>query len=145
MKVGSIVLLKQAGKLIRAIVIDIDTEFVTLRLDYKRGMGCDIKVNINSEDIIKPSGLHVDGFDYKDDIGFFRAWCRMRKDRYKVSIYENDEVISISVQDVVSKMKQIKSYQKSSLITININLNLFIGQEVEKLKNKLKKSSQIND
>lgn len=69
----------------------------------------------------------------------------MRKDRYKVSIYENDEVISISVQDVVSKMKQIKSYQKSSLITININLNLFIGQEVEKLKNKLKNRSQIND
>lgn len=60
------------------------------------------------------------------------------KNRYKVSIYENDEVISISVQDVVSKLKQVKSFQKSSLITININLNLFIGQEVEKLKNKLK-------
>ena len=60
------------------------------------------------------------------------------KYRYKVSIYENDEVISISVQDVVSKLKQVQSYQKSSLITININLNLFIGQEVEKLKNKLK-------
>lgn len=141
MKVGSIVLLKQAGKLIRAIVIDIDTEFVTLRLDYKRGMGCDIKVNINSEDIIKPSGLHVDGFDYKDDIGFFRAWCRM-KNRYKVRIYENDEVITISVQDIVSKLKQVQSYQKSSLVTININLNLFIGQEVEKLKNKLKKYAQ---
>ena len=67
------------------------------------------------------------------------------KNRYKVSIYENDEVISISVQDVVSKLKQVKSFQKSSLITININLNLFIGQEIEKLKNKLKKSSQIND
>ena len=60
------------------------------------------------------------------------------KNRYKVSIYENDEVISISVQDVVSKLKQVQSYQKSSLITININLILFIGQEVEKLKNKLK-------
>ena len=67
------------------------------------------------------------------------------KNRYKVKIYENDEVISISVQDVVSKLKQVKSFQKSSLITININLNLFIGQEIEKLKNKLKKSSQIND
>ena len=61
------------------------------------------------------------------------------KNRYKVSIYENDEVISISVQDIVSKLKQVKSFQKSSLITINITLNLFIGQEVEKLKNKLKK------
>ena len=67
------------------------------------------------------------------------------KNRYRVKIYENDEVISVSVQDVVSKLKQVKSFQKSSLITININLNLFIGQEVEKLKNKLKKSSQIND
>ena len=67
------------------------------------------------------------------------------KNRYKVKIYENDEVISISVQDVVSKLKQVKSFQKSSLITININLNLFIGQEIEKLKNKLKKGSQIND
>lgn len=64
------------------------------------------------------------------------------KNRYKVSIYENDEVISISVQDVVSKLKQVQSYQKSSLVTININLNLFIGQEVEKLKNKLKKYAQ---
>ena len=73
MKIGDLVLLKQASKLIRCVVIDIDTEFVTLRLDYKRGLGCDIMVNINSEDIIKPSGLHVDGFDYKDDIGFFRA------------------------------------------------------------------------
>ena len=62
----------------------------------------------------------------------------MKKDRFKVSIYENDEVISISVQDVVSKLKQVQSYQKSSLVTININLNLFIGQEIEKLKNKLK-------
>ena len=64
------------------------------------------------------------------------------RNRYRVKIYENDEVISISVQDVVSKLKQVQSYQKSSLVTININLNLFIGQEVEKLKNKLKKYAQ---
>ena len=136
-KLGEMVLLKQGLKLIRCVVIDIDATFVTLRMEYHKGIGTDIKVNINSEDFIKPSGLHVDGFDYKDDIGFFRAWCRMRKDNFKVSIYQNDEVISISVQDVVSKLKQVQSYQKSSLITININLNLFIGQEVEKLKNKL--------
>ena len=67
------------------------------------------------------------------------------RNKYKVSVYQNDEVITISVQDVMSKLKQVKSYKKSSLITININLNLFIGQEVEKLKNKLKRSSQIND
>ena len=73
MKIGDLILLKQAGKLIRCVIIDIDTEFVTLRLEYKKGFGTDIKVNINSEDIIKPSGLSVDGFDYKEDIGFFRV------------------------------------------------------------------------
>lgn len=67
------------------------------------------------------------------------------RNKYKVSVYQNDEVITISVQDVMSKLKQVKSYQKSSLITININLNLFIANEIEKLKNKLKRSSQIND
>lgn len=72
-KVGQMVLLKQAGKLVRAVVVDIDLTYVTLRLDYKQGFGADIKLNINSEDIIKPSGLHVDGFDYKEDIGFYKA------------------------------------------------------------------------
>ena len=67
------------------------------------------------------------------------------RNKYKVSVYQNDEVITISVQDVMSKLKQVKSYQKSSLITININLNLFITNEIEKLKNKLKRSSQIDN
>lgn len=67
------------------------------------------------------------------------------RNKYKVSVYQNDEVITISVQDVMSKLKQVKSYQKSSLITININLNLFIANEIEKLKNKLKRSSQIDN
>ena len=73
MKVGDLILLKQASKLVRCVVIDIDTEFVTLRLEYHKGIGTDIKVNVNSKDIIKPSGLHVDGFDYKEDIGFTRV------------------------------------------------------------------------
>lgn len=72
-KVGQIVMLKKASKLIRCVVIDIDATFVTLRMEYKQGFGTDIRLNINSEDIIKPSGLHVDGFDYKEDNGFFRA------------------------------------------------------------------------
>ena len=67
------------------------------------------------------------------------------RNKYKVSVYQNDEVITISVQDVMSKLKQVKSYQKSSLITINSNLNLFIANEIEKLKNKLKRSSQIDN
>lgn len=69
----------------------------------------------------------------------------MRKDRYKVQIYQNEEIITISVQDVLSKIKQVKSFQKSSLISIDININVFLSSEIEKLKNKLKKSSQIND
>ena len=69
----------------------------------------------------------------------------MKKDRFKVSIYQNEEVITISVQDVLSKLKQVKSYQKSSLINIDININIFLANEIEKLKNKLKKGSQIND
>ena len=72
-KLGEMVLLKQGLKLVRAVVVDIDLTYVTLRLDYKQGFGADIKLDINSDEIIKPSGLRVDGFDYKDDIGFFRA------------------------------------------------------------------------
>ena len=70
----------------------------------------------------------------------------MKKDRrYRVNITNNDEIITISVEDIVSKMKQIKSFQKSSLISIDININIFLANEIEKLKNKLKFSSQIND
>lgn len=67
MKIGDLVLLKQAGKLVRCVVIDIDATFVTLRLEYKKGFGTDIKVNINSEDIIKSSGLSIDGFDFNNN------------------------------------------------------------------------------
>ena len=70
MKIGEMVLLKQGLKLVRAVVVDIDLTYVTLRLDYKQGFGADIKLNINSEDIIKPSGLKVGNFDYNND---FRA------------------------------------------------------------------------
>ena len=69
-KLGEMVLLKQGLKLVRAVVISVDLTFVTLRLDYKQGIGCDIKLNVNSEDIIKPSGLKVGNFDYNND---FRA------------------------------------------------------------------------
>ena len=70
----------------------------------------------------------------------------MKKDRrYRVNITNNDEIITISVEDIVSKLKQIKSYQKTSLINIDININIFLANEIEKLKNKLKRSSQIND
>ena len=70
MSIGEIVMLKRGLKLVRAVVVDIDLTYVTLRLDYKQGFGADIKLNINSEDIIKPSGLKVGNFDYNND---FRA------------------------------------------------------------------------
>ena len=70
----------------------------------------------------------------------------MKKDRrYRVNITNNDEIITISVEDIVSKMKQVKSYQKLSLINIDVNINIFLSSEIEKLKNKLKIGSQIND
>ena len=58
--------------------------------------------------------------------------------RYKVKIYQNDELITIAVEDVKSKIKQVKSYQKGSLINIEVNINLFLASEIEKLKNKIK-------
>ena len=124
MKIGDLVLLKQGLKLVRAVVVDIDLTYVTLRLDYKQGFGADIKLDINSEEIIKPNGLRVDNFSFINDNS--RAWCKMKKDRFKVNVYQNDEVITISVQDVLSKMKQVKSYQKASLINIDININISI-------------------
>lgn len=60
------------------------------------------------------------------------------KNRYKVQVYQNEEIITISVQDIVSKIKQVKSYLKTSLINIDININIFLANEIEKLKNKLK-------
>ena len=47
-KVGSMVLLKQGRKLVKAVVIDVDLTFVTLKLHYKKGdvVGtCEIYLN----------------------------------------------------------------------------------------------------
>lgn len=63
----------------------------------------------------------------------------MKKDRFRVSVFQNNEVITISVEDVISKLKQVKTYPKVSLISIDINLNIFIFSEIKKLKNKLKR------
>lgn len=68
-KVGSMVLLKQGCKLVKAIVIDVDLTFVTLKLHYKKGEGATVKMNINSKDIIKfDGGVNIKGFDYTDNI-----------------------------------------------------------------------------
>ena len=67
MSIGDLVLLKQGLKLVRAVVVDVDLTYVTLRLDYHQGLGCDIKLDINSEEIIKPNGLRVDNFSFIND------------------------------------------------------------------------------
>ena len=66
-KVGQIVMLKRGLKLVRAVVISVDLTYVTLRLDYKQGFGCDVKLDINSDEIIKPNGLRVDNFSFIND------------------------------------------------------------------------------
>lgn len=63
----------------------------------------------------------------------------MKKDRFRVSVFQDNEVITISVEDVISKLKQVKTYSKVSLISIDINFNIFISSEIKKLKNKLKR------
>lgn len=71
MKKGSIMLLKQGTKLIKCIVIDIDATFVTLKMEYKKGSGANIKVNVNSKNLINPEGTNITGFDFNND--FFSA------------------------------------------------------------------------
>lgn len=65
--VGQLVWLRQAGKLVNAVVIDIDATFITLKVNYKKGKGIDIKINKNSRDIINPSGTNISGFDFGND------------------------------------------------------------------------------
>lgn len=68
-KVGQIVMLKEGLKLVKAVVIDVDLTFVTLKLHYKKGDGATVKMNINSKDIIKfDGGVNIKGFDYTDNI-----------------------------------------------------------------------------
>lgn len=67
MKIGSQVLLRQGLKLVRGVVIDIDLTFITLRLDYKKGQNCDIRIEKTSRDILKVDGININGFEYKDD------------------------------------------------------------------------------
>jgi hypothetical protein len=50
---GQLVILRKGLKYIRCVVVDIDATFVTLRLDYKKGIGATIKVRKDSTDLIK--------------------------------------------------------------------------------------------
>lgn len=53
MYIGQLVILKKGLKYIRAVVIDIDATFVTLRLDYKKSIGTTIKISKDSKDLLK--------------------------------------------------------------------------------------------
>ena len=50
---GQIVLLKKGLKYIRGVVIEIDTDFITLNLDYKRCVGTKVRVSKDSKDLLK--------------------------------------------------------------------------------------------
>lgn len=53
MYIGQLVVLKKGLKYIRAVVIDVDATFVTLRLDYKKSIGTTIKISKDSKDLLK--------------------------------------------------------------------------------------------
>lgn len=60
MQIGSKVLLKCVFGLVKAVVIDIDLTFVTLKVEYKQGQHCNIKVKRNSNCII--NGIDTEAF-----------------------------------------------------------------------------------
>ena len=70
-KIGQHVLLKQGTKLVKCIIIDVDLTFITLKMEYKKGSGANIKVNVNSKNLINPEGANITGFDFNND--FFSA------------------------------------------------------------------------
>ncbi len=70
-KIGQCVLFKQGTKLIKAVVVDVDLTFLTLKMEYKKGSGANIKVNVNSKNLINPEGTNITGFDFNND--FFSA------------------------------------------------------------------------
>lgn len=60
MQIGTQVLLKQGFKLVKAIVVDVDLTYLTLKVEYKKGKHCNIKIKKNSSNIIK--GIDVEAF-----------------------------------------------------------------------------------
>ena len=46
-------MLKRLGRYVRAVVVSVDTDFVTLNLNYKQSIGLTVKVSKDSTDLIK--------------------------------------------------------------------------------------------
>ena len=51
--VGQLVMFKRLGRYVRAVVVSVDTDFVTLNLNYKQSIGLTVKVSKDSTDLIK--------------------------------------------------------------------------------------------
>lgn len=60
MNIGSQVLLRQGFKLVKAIVVDVDLTYITLKVEYKKGKHCNIKIKKNSNNII--NGINTEAF-----------------------------------------------------------------------------------
>lgn len=59
LKAGSVVWLKQAGKMVKAVVVDIDLDFMTLKIEYKQGQPINVKVKRNSNFMINGIDLEA--------------------------------------------------------------------------------------
>ena len=51
-KVGQLVMLKQFGRLIRAVVVSVDTDIISGDINYKRNKGTILKVRKDSKELI---------------------------------------------------------------------------------------------
>lgn len=60
MQIGSKVLLKCGFGLVKAIIVDVDLTYLTLKVEYKKGKHCNIKIKKNSSNIIK--GIDTEAF-----------------------------------------------------------------------------------
>lgn len=60
MRIGTQVLLKYGLGLVKGVIIDIDFTYVTLKVEYKKGKHCNVKIKKNSDRII--NGIDVDSF-----------------------------------------------------------------------------------
>ena len=60
MQIGNKVLLKCGFGLVKAIIVDVDLTYLTLKVEYKKGKHCNIKIKKNSSNIIK--GIDTEAF-----------------------------------------------------------------------------------
>lgn len=63
MKIGTQVLVKYGLGLVKGVVIDIDLTFVTLKVEYKKGKTCTLKLKHNSDSIVRYNGIDTEAFN----------------------------------------------------------------------------------